>query len=361
MVEHQNRGDKVRRKKKVTLKTLAEELGVSTSVVSRVLSGQASKYRISKDTEAAVLKAARRYDYSPNHLARSLRLQKTATLGLVIPDISNPFFSDIARQIVMDAWKRDYSVILCDSEENTEMEKQSLNLLQNRQVEGLIISPVGQTGDHLARVYRGGLPLVVFDRHFSDIDLPCVTSDNQQGAYEATLHLLEHGHRSIALIQGIPDSATNIARVSGYKAALKDYGVPFSKTLIVGGGFGEENGYAATKLLLKRKDRPTAIFLVSNLIALGALRAFAEEGTNVPGDISIVSFDDQHYSPYLATPMTTIAQQRAEMGRIAVELLLDQLERKGRRRPEVILLPTELISRQSVRDLRKEACSKASE
>jgi len=344
----------MRRKKKITLKTLAEELGVSVSVISRVLSGQAAKYRISKDTERAVLKAARKRDYSPNHLARSLRLQKTATVGLVIPDISNPFFSDIARHIVIDAWRRGYSIILCDSEEDTEMEKKSLGLLQNRQVEGLIISPVGQTGDHLARLHREGLPLVVVDRHFSDIDLPCVSSDNYQGAYDATRHLLEHGHTSIAVVQGIPQSGTNVARVLGYEAALKDYGVPFRKTLIVGDDFGEENGYAATKLLLKRKNRPTAIFLASNLIALGALRAFAENGINVPDDVSIVSFDDQHYSSYLATPMTTVAQQRGEMGRIAVELLLNQLERKGRYQPEVILLPTQLIPRQSVRDLRKE-------
>ncbi len=348
----------MRRKKKVTLKTLAEELGISASVVSRVLSGQASKYRISKDTEKAVLKAARKHDYSPNHLARSLRLQKTATIGLVIPDISNPFFSDIARHIVTVAWKRDYSVILCDSEENTEMEKKSLDLLQNRQVEGLIISPVGQTGDHLARLHREGLPLVVVDRYFSDIDLPCVSSDNYQGAYDATRHLLEYGHRSIALVQGIPDSGTNIARVLGYKAALKEYSVPFRRRLVVGDDFGEQSGYAATKLLLKQKDRPTAVFLASNLIALGALRAFAEEGTNIPGDISVVSFDDQHYSPYLATPMTTIAQRKDEMGRIAVELLFAQIEQQSRYPAETVLLPTELIPRQSVCDLRKENRSK---
>jgi LacI family transcriptional regulator len=188
--------------------------------------------------------------------------------------------------------------------------------------------------------------------------LPCVSSDNYQGAYDATRHLLEHGHTSIAFVQGIPDSGTNVARVGGYKAALKDYGVPFRKTLVVGDGFGEEDGYAATRLLLERKDVPTAIFLASNLIALGALRAFAEDKINVPDDISIVSFDDQHYSPYLATPMTTIAQQRSEMGRVAVELLLDQLEHEGRHKPEVILLPTGLIPRQSVRDLQKKTRSK---
>jgi LacI family transcriptional regulator len=336
------------------MQALADELELSVSVVSRVLSGQAAKYRISKKSEEAILKAAKELDFSPNKLARGLRLSKTATFGLVIPDISNPFFSDVARHVAMEARKLGYSIILCDSEESTEIEKRSLKLLESWMVDGLIISPVGRTGEHLAQLHTGGLPVVVVDRHSPDADFPYVTSDNYTGAHEGTRHLLEHGHRSIGFVQGIPDSGSNVDRVRGYKAALDEYGVSFDKSLVVGDDFGEQSGYTATKLLLERKVRPTAIFLASNLIALGAVRAFTEEGIDIPNDISVVAFDDEPHSPHLATPMTTIAQQTAEMGRIAVELLSKQIEGYERRAPEGILLPTKLIPRESVRDVRGE-------
>ncbi len=342
------------KRQKVTMKAIADELGLSVSVVSRVLSGQAAQYRISKKSEEAILKAADELDFSPNKLARGLRLSKTATFGLVIPDISNPFFSDIARHVAIEARKLGYSIILCDSEENTAIEKTSLNLLQSWMVDGLVISPVGLTGDHLEELHTGGLPVVVVDRHFPDVDLPYVTSDNFTGAYEGTRHLLEHGHRSIGFVQGIPDSGSNVDRVRGYKAALEEYGVSFKKSLVVGDDFGQKSGYTATKLLLKRKVRPTAVFLASNLIALGAVRAFAEQGVDIPNDVSVVAFDDEPHSPHLATPMTTIAQQTAEMGRIAVELLSKQIEGDEVRAPEGILLPTRLIQRESVSDIRGE-------
>lgn len=342
------------KRRKVTMKALADDLGLSVSVVSRVLSGQAAKYRISRKSEEAILKAAKELDFSPNKLARGLRLNKTATFGLVIPDISNPFFSDIARHVAIEARKSGYSIILCDSEENTEIEKRSLRLLESWMVDGLIISPVGRMGNHLAELHTGGLPVVVVDRHFPDVDLPCVTSDNYTGGYDGTRHLLEHGHRSIGFVQGIPDSGSNIARVRGYKAALEEYGVSFKKNLLVGDDFGEKSGYNSTKLLLKRKVRPTAVFLASNLIALGALRAFTEQGIDIPNDISVVAFDDEPHSPHLATPMTTIAQQTAEMGRIAVKLLSKQLEGDEQPVPQGIMLPAKLIPRESVRDLRGE-------
>lgn len=340
------------KRKKVTLKTLADDLGLSVSVVSRVLSGQAARYRISKRSEEAILKAAEELDFSPNKLARGLRLRKTATFGLAIPDISNPFFSDVARHVAVEARKLGYSIILCDSEEDTEIEKRSLKLLESWMVDGLIISPVGRTGDHLAEAHADGLPIVLVDRRFPGLNLPYVTSDNYTGAYEGTRHLLEHGHRCIGFAQGIPQSGSNVDRVEGYKAALKEYGVSFRRSLVVGDDFGEKSGYLSAKRLLRRKEQPTAIFLASNLIALGALRAFGEEGVEVPNDISVVGFDDEPHSPHLATPMTTIAQQTAEIGRIAVELLFKQIEGEGRVSPEGILLPTKLIQRESVRDIR---------
>jgi len=216
-------------------------------------------------------------------------------------------------------------------------------------VDGLIISPVGEIGAHLEQIFRDGTPVVIVDRYFPQQDLPFVASDNYKGALEGVSYLIGKGHKRIVCIQGLKDSSSNKDRVKGYKAALKKHNIPADSTLIVGDSFGERNGYIQTKLLLRRKDRPTAIFSCGNLITLGAMRAIYEEGQGIPEDISIISFDDFEYSPYLATPMTTLAQKNAEMGQIAVKLLLEQIDSKGKSRPEGILLPVELVERQSVR------------
>ncbi len=331
------------------MRALAEILGVSVSVVSRVLSGQASKYRISKKTEQAVLKVAKENRFRPNQLARGLRLRKTSTFGLLIPDISNPFFSDVARNIEMNARKIGYSILLCDSQEDNEIERESLELLRNRMIDGLIISPVSGQGDHLVELMEDGLPIVVVDRNFSNIDLPCVTSDNYQGAYDGVQHLLDHGHRAIAFVQGLPNADPNMERVRGYKAALEDAGIPFKKSLVIGTDFGQESGYAAAKKLLKRKQPPTAMFAAGNVIVLGVLSALAEEKVRIPQDMSIISFDESPYSPFLGTPMTTIAQDTSRIGRMAVELLFNQIEQGTHARRPTILLPTKLVPRDSVR------------
>ncbi len=337
------------RKRQTTLKCIADKLDISVSTVSRVLSGQAKRYRISKKTEQAVLDEAKRLDFAPNQLARGLRLKRTHTLGLVIPDISNPFFACLARYVELEARKSGYAVFLSDSEERTDIELESLRLMQGRKVDGIIISPVGQSGEHLARLHEAGLPIVIVDRYFPSMKMPFVTSDNFNGAQQGVTYLIENGHTHIACIQGLPDSAPNIDRVNGYKAALSANRVALQENLIIGDNFGERNGYIATKLLLQRASRPTALFSVGNLITLGALQAIIEENLKVPDDISIVSFDEQPYSAFLSTPMTTIAQQNETMGQVAVSLLLGQIDATGIPDCEGIQLPTQLIKRESVK------------
>jgi LacI family transcriptional regulator len=339
------------RKQQTTLKCVADKLDISVSTVSRVLSGQARRYRISQKTEQAVLDEAKRLDFSPNQLARGLRLKRTHTLGLVIPDISNPFFASLARYVALDARKAGNAVFLCDSQERTDIEIESLRLMRGRKADGIITSPVGQSGDHLTKLYQAGLPIVIVDRYFPHMNLPFVTSDNFNGAMQGVAYLIENGHTNIACIQGLPDSAPSIDRVKGFKAALSAHQVTPQDDLIVGDGFGERNGYIAAKLLLKRKPRPTALFSVGNLITLGALQAIAEEALKVPEDVSIISFDEQPYSAFLRTPITTIAQQNETMGRIAVRLLLGQIDGNGSPDREGIQLPTKLIKRESVKRL----------
>ncbi len=336
---------------RITLKDIAQRLGVSATTVSRVLSGQARQFRIGQKTEAAVRRMAAEMNFRPNRVARGLRLNRTESIGLVIPDVSNPFFATIAKEVALGARDCGYSVIICDSQESEEREVESLELLRERGAEGVVLCPVGRSAEHLMAFAKKNWPLVLADRYFPGLPLPYVVSDNLAGAREATEHLIENGHRRIACVQGSRGTSPNEDRLLGYREALTARRIAVDETIVVGDSFGEQNGYIATKLLLKSASDITAIFALSNLISLGVLRAVAEEGLRVPGDISVVSFDDQPYSAYLASPMTAVAQRCSEMGRIAVKLLFDRIQSPDRVINGGILLPTSLAVRGSVRNL----------
>ena len=334
----------------ITLKSIAKKLDVSVTTVSRVLNGKSDKYRISKETQKLILKTAKSLKYSPNQLARGLRLKRTNTIGYIIPDISNPFFAGVAKSVEKSARKEGYSIILCDSEENTDIEIDVVRLMLERKVDGLIISPVGIEVSHLVNINKRSIPVVLLDRYFPNLNFPFVTSDNYQGALEAVSMLIEYGHKRIACIQGLKNTSPNNDRVKGFIDAHKKYNLPVDKNLIVGDSFGEQNGYIETKLLLKKQEnRPTAIFAVSNLISLGTVKAISEENLKIPEDISVVSFDEQPYSSLLATPMTTVLQQNSQIGQIAVKLLIDQIESKNKIQPKGIFIPTKLVTRDSVK------------
>ncbi len=322
---------------------------MSAATVSRVLNGKSEKYRISKKTQDIINKAAKELNYSPNQLARSLRLKRSNTIAYINPDISNPFFSSIGKSIVKYARASGYSIVLCDSEENTEMEISLIKTMLEHKVDGLIISPVGLKYAHLLELHKRKFPIVLLDRYFPKVDIPYVTSDNYQGALEAVSLLIESGHTCIACIQGLKNTSPNNDRVNGYIDAFRKYGLSVDNEYIIGESFGEENGYIETKLLLKRKNVPTAIFAVSNLISLGALRALKEEKYMVPDDISVISFDDQPYSQFLSTPMTTVTQQSFQIGQIAAKMIIDQIASKGNIEQRSILLPTRIILRGSVK------------
>jgi LacI family transcriptional regulator len=336
---------------RVTLKSLADRLGLSVTTVSRALNGKGRRYRISKKTEAKVIEAARKLNFHPNQLARGLRTNKTLAIGLVIPDISNPFFANIAHNIEVETRKRGYAIILCDSQENTDIEIESLKLLESRNVDGLIISPVGQTSEHLKVFENSDKPIVIVDRYFPNLKLSSVASDNLQGAFDAVCYLLEYGHRRIICLQGLQNTTPNEMRVKGYIDAHEKNNSKIDGSLIVGDKFDDRSGYIYTKYMLKEKKHFSAIFALSNLIALGALRALAEDGLRVPEDISMVSFDDYPYSAYLATPMTTVRQNNDALGKTAVKMFFEQFESGDKTKKNVVFVPTELIPRKSVKNL----------
>jgi len=335
------------------IRDLAEILGLSTTTISRVLNGKSVKYRISEATKIRVFEAASEYNYVPNQLARGLKLDKTHTIGLIIPDIADPFFADIARSIELGARNKGYSLFLCDSGGDLAVEMQLIYLMLSHKVDGIVIAPVGTDSNHLLEIYKSGVPTVLIDRYFPEIDLPYITSDNYQGSYDAVNYLISSGHTRIGCIQGIPNSQTSMDRVLGYRDALQKNAIPVDESLISGDNFSIENGYKHTRILFSMDNPPTAIIALSNRISLGVINALSELKLNIPDDISIIGFDEQPYSGYLGTPLTTIDLRKSEIGQLSVEVLIKYIENQTYYKKIVkIKLKTNFILRESIRNIK---------
>lgn len=332
------------------LKSLSEQLGLSPSTVSRVLNGQGDKFRISPATQQRILKAARSSGVVINQLARGLRLRTTNTLGLVIPDISNPFFASLARKVESVARARGYSVLLADSQENTDVEGDSLKLMASRRVDGLVIAPVGEQSRHLADWLHSGSPVVVVDRVFPDLPAASVCADNAEGARQAVLHFAAQGHQTIACLQGLPRTFANRERIKGYRQGLKDAKLRYDASLIAGNDYASETGRHAVQQLFLQTRRPTALLALGNLLALGALQALRDLGLRVPDDVSLISFDEQPWAALLSPAMTTVSQPIELIGETAVELLFAQMEgrKTTRAKAEHRVVPVRLVERDSV-------------
>lgn len=332
----------------VTLHDIALKSGISISTVSRILNKKSAKYRISKETEKTVLKTAKELNYRPNQLARGLRLKKTHTIGLIAPDIANPFFALIIKGVQTQAHQLGYSLVVCDTDEDLALEIEHVNLLYSKGVDGFIVMPVGQKFQHLQFLLDNGIPLVLVDRCSEELKTSTVVVDNFAGAFEAVDYLAKHGHRKIAIIQGLPDTFTSRGRLRGYLKALEVNGIPVDESLIVGNDFRRQNGYIEMKLLLQGMSRPTAVFTTSDLISLGTLEAIREEGLSIPEDISIVTFDDIEPSSLFRCPITAVAQPKRTIGEMAVKLLTDRIKNPGRHEVKNVVLKPELVIRESV-------------
>jgi LacI family transcriptional regulator len=332
----------------VTLEQVAQRAGVSTSTASRALAGKARECRISEKTEKAILLAASELGFQASHLARSLRMRRSGLIGLLVPDASNPFFAAIARRATILAEQNGLSTLLADSHDSIKHEEEMLIHLQSRQVEGLMICPVGPASAHLQSLEDTRANVVVVDRWFSGVHFTTVTSENERGAYTATRAMLEKGHRSIGCLQGRPGTSSNDERLEGFQKALRESKLKQHPQLVRGDDFSEDSGYRSTCEILDADLGVTAIFAFSNQNALGALRAFAERGLEIPQDISLVAFDDAPFAEYLTAPLSVIRQDVETIGGVAAELLIEQI-RTGKK-PEKLLhrVPVEFVQRQSI-------------
>jgi LacI family transcriptional regulator len=328
-----------------TISQVAALAGVSPTTVSHVIND--TRY-VSSEVRLRVQQAMDELGYQPNALARSLRRGVTHTLGLILPDSSNPFFAEVAQSLEVEAFDQGYNVILCNAEGSPSKERLYLEVLQKRQVDGLILLTTGEDGGPLSQAPRPDVPIVMLDRDLPTADADVVLADNRLGAVLATAHLLQLGHRRIGCISGPSHITPSARRVSGYMDGLAEAGIPFDETLVVRGDFHPESGRAGAHTLLDRPDRPTAIFACNDLMAIGAVRGACELGLSVPADLSIAGFDDIQLASYITPSLTTVVQPKTEMARTAVRLLLERMAERSLPARRQVLLPT-LVVRESSR------------
>ncbi len=333
----------------ITIEDIADKLGISHSTVSDVLNDKWQERGVSEETKGRILVAAKRLNYRSNIIARSLVTRQTKVLGLITQCVTYSFFPEIARGIEDTAREYGYKVLLCHSDDSVDREAEEIELLREHRVAGLIITPAHDRDniDIFLGLQKDRIPFVLVDKYLEGLECNFVGTDDRQGAYEAVTHLIKLGHKRIAYIMGEKNASSTRDRLKGYQDALIENNIICDPELIVGGdGFIEEYGYKAAKELLTLNRKPTAIFAITDMAAVGALQAITESGLRVPEDIALIGFCDNKGAATLSVPLTTVRQPAREIGRQAARILLDEIE-NGIDEPKRIALKTELIIRKS--------------
>jgi LacI family transcriptional regulator len=327
-----------------TISDVARRAGVSGMTVSRVInnSGYASP-----EVRDRVISAVAELDYVPNALARSLHVKRTQTLALVLTDIGNPFFTTVARGVEDAASSQGFSVMFCNTDESEEEEAANVRLLLQKQVDGLLLVPAASSSRSIELAQQRGVPLVVLDRRVTGSPIDTVRCDSEGGAYAIVRHLIELGHRDIAVLSAAPNVSVAVDRIKGARRALNEADLPFDETSVLYGRPETASGRAMARRALALKPRPTALFATNNFITIGAFAALREAGLEVPDDISLAGFDDLPEPLILDPFLTVVAQPAYEMGRRGGELLLDRLSAGRAAGPIEIVLPTALAIRRS--------------
>jgi LacI family transcriptional regulator len=332
-----------------TMKRIAGELGVSITTVSKVLNNRED---IGHATRARVLAKVAELGYQPNAVARSLTLRRTHTLGVVIPDLMHSFFVEIVAGLESVASARGYGILLCSSNEDPGKERQELDMLRQRQVDGIVLASANADGntDLLQQLTSLGVGLVMIDRDdHHDVRCDRVVTDDEEVGRLATSHLLEQGRRAIGHITG-----TSVVharrRADGYRAALKSAGIKMKPEWMVRGGFKEADGYRGMKKLLALKPRVDAVFAANDPSAIGAMKAIWDARLRVPEDIAVVGAGDIALGDLLRVPLTTVSWSREDQGKAAAELILDRITEETDPQPlrtRRVVIPPQLVVRRS--------------
>lgn len=327
-----------------TIKDIAKKAGVSYATVSRALNNHPE---VNEATRKKIFEIASEMGYQPNAIAQGLVKKETRTIGLLIPDITNPFFPEVALGIEDAANEEGYSVFLCNTNWSEEQEERYLSVLLQKQVDGIIIAPSSEKQNHIEKIFEMGVKKVVFISRINYSNSTSILIDNVRGAQMAVEHLIAKEHSRIAFIGGIKDAASNQDRLQGYKNALVANGISIDNDYIQSGDFKRESGHFITKKLLKLTPRPTAVFAANDLLALGAIQAIKEEGLTIPGDFAVVGFDDIGFAALPEIQLTTVAQPKYNMGKLAFLTLLDQIKGGDNIINKKILLDPVLIIRKT--------------
>jgi len=333
--------------KKVTIKDIARELSLSTSTVSRALRGS---WEISEETKSRVTALAESLDYTPDPVALSLQNSHSNDIGVIVPDISNPFFAGVIAGIEDVAFMNGYHVVIYQSHDNYDREVLSVKHIFNRRKDGLLVSLAANTQDfsHFKALHDKGFPMVFFDRIYDEIDTHKVSVDDYEGAYQATEHLIQQGCQNIAHISGPINLQISRRRLHGYRSALLDYKMPINNELISNTEFNPQVAYQAMKRTLATPIKIDGLFAASDNIALGCHAAISEAGLSMPDDIALIGFSDLPISSMLNPPLSTVAQPAFEMGCSAAELLINLIKKPTKNRVSIAnVLKTRLIVRKS--------------
>ena len=327
-----------------TMKDIARKAGVSVITVSRALNDRPD---ISRETKNRILKIARELHYMPDHLARSLVTRKTKTIGVLVPDNVDPFYAAVVQGIGDECRERGYGIFLWNTHDSANDELEYLRQARQKRADGMLIYPVQADTRYIEELKNTPVPFVFLNRHTEALDFDYVINDNVHGAYMAVKHLIDKGHRRITYVCAKPTASSGQERMYGCRKAVEEAGLPPNALEVVVCDETIESCYWVVSQLISKKDRPTAMFLWDDRLAIGAIKAILEAGMHIPADIAIVGYDDIEISAYLYPPLTTVRQPTHQIGETAARILLDKLESETGSELRRIVLKPELIARQT--------------
>lgn len=340
--------------KKISLADIAQTMGVSKTLVSMVLNGKGDENGISKKTQMQVMQLAEELNYKPNQFARGLRIGKSNTIGLLVSDISNPFYAKLARAAEDAVSEAGYNLMICSSDESEAKEMKLLEMLLNKQVDGIILSSTLEDGGHVLELQNENFPMVLIDRFFPEIPTNNVIVDNKGGAFEAVEHLIQNGHKKIAIMVISPEHiSTQVERINGYKEALMKYKLPVNQYYIKVINRDEifNSIYKVVNEWKQDGMMPSAVFLANNQIAIGCLEVIQSLRISVPQKLSVICFDDIDLFRLYSPPITSVIQPIKAIAQNAVNILLEKISANQSHSPnEKVqkILKTNVVVRNSV-------------
>ena len=337
--------------RKITIKDVANRAHVTPALVSRVFNNDETLL-IKDETRKAIVDAIRELDYRPNSIARSLRLKRSRTVGVLIADIMNPFFTEIIKGVQQAANKAGYNIILCNTNDSAEECKRYIEVLSAQMVEGVILGAGYVSDEEIRLLDRTNTKYVLLNRIASEEIAPFVRSNDSEGMRMAVLHLLKLGHTKIAHLSGPLFADTALRRLQGYRKALMEADILYNPDYVMETKYDEESGYRACKKLLRLEDRPTAICAGNDMVAIGAMRAIKEKGLSIPRDISLVGYNDIWVASKLEPPLTTVNTPLLEMGEKAFRLLMKVLKNEENETGSIVIEP-HLVVRESTCKVKK--------